>query len=145
MRLTKMDFLPGLWLLLYSPQVPGSYFSIKWNSGTFHQGYCQQLPDAEADTDSERGGSPGFERYPHAFPVICFLSKLHLFWFFHQYFRYNTTDFGSDGEGIKAFETLGNFWQLELNSSTSKHWLSPTTAYPEPGHLAHTLLRDCKD
>lgn len=49
--------------------------SVKWNSGTLHEEWFQQPPDARTDTDRERGGSPGFEKYPRALPAMCFLSK----------------------------------------------------------------------
>lgn len=127
---------------LHTAHVLGSYFSIKWNSGTLVEELRQWLPESRADTDSEKEGSPGSGKdlcsssgvvpiktvfvlfLPSIFPI-----KQEWDWLWRR--------------GLWVYETLKNLWQQFLNSSTSKHWLRPTINRPKPGHLAHTQLGDC--
>lgn len=65
--------------LLLTKAVFGSCFSIKWNNGTLHEEYWQQLPNIKTDTERERGGSPGLEKYPHAFPAVFPIKSVFVF------------------------------------------------------------------
>lgn len=111
----KIEFLLRLWLVLYSPQpVLGSYFSIKWNNGTLQEEYWQQLPNTKTDTDREKGGSPGFEKYPHALPAMCLLAKLQLFWVSNQYFQWKHKWVWLRGRGAKSVRYIRKLLALRF-------------------------------
>lgn len=114
----KIEFLLRLWLVLYSPQpVLGSYFSIKWNNGTLQEEYWQQLPNTKTDTDREKGGSPGFEKYPHALPAMCLLAKLQLFWVSNQYFQWKHKWVWLRGRGAKSVRYIRKL-PIQANKSS---------------------------